>query len=213
MKINENDQQTRRKEPDDLSLEYVDSSISYKKGLVEELSSKTGQCPKVDQKGRSECPFAEDLYAEKEDVTEKVEKELQKLQRYLMLVEQEIARCSANLEQISADAGSLNIEQAKERYAAAKWSQESQYNKAVEQRNALIDLIARTEKTLAMARSKKFPGRKPQKGFRFPAGGSEGWEATRSANGEAHETPPDRTSLKTEIESLISVGPLGRKDI
>jgi hypothetical protein len=212
MKINENEQQPRSRAQDDLNLKDVNSYIYYMKGLAKDLLSKINSLPNVDKDGNSECPFAEDLYAQKDEFMEKVEQESQKMYRYLSLVEHEITRCRANLERISADAGSLNFDEAKKKYEAAMRSQESEYNEVIGKRKALIDLIKMVEETLSMARSKMFPGRKPQKGFRFPAGRSEGWEATQSASGEAYETTPGRPSLKNEIDNLISVGPLGRKD-
>ena len=211
MKSNENDHQGKPNEQDDLSLKDVDSFVHYMKGLVEELFSKIRVLPKVDQEGNSECPFAEDLYAQKDESMEKVEKESQKLPRYLGLVEKEIARCSANLEQISADRSSLNLEEAKEKYNVAKRSQESQYNSAIQQRKALVDLISRTEQALAMARSKEFPGRKPQKSFRPPAGRLGGW-GTSGSTDQASKGSSPRPSLETEIDTLISLGPLGRRD-
>jgi hypothetical protein len=208
MRFNANNQQTRPKEVDGLSLKDVDSFIHYMNGLLEELTSKVRALPKVDQEGNSECPFAEDLYAQKDECMEKVEQESQKLQPYLVLVEEEIARCRANLGRISSDASSLNLDEAKERYDAAKRSQESQYNNALRQRKALTDLVSRTKETLALAQSRAFPGRKPPKSSRPPAGAFGGWGGTGSRNG-ASKVPPGRPSLKNEIDSLISLGPLG----
>lgn len=173
MRFNANDVQTRPKEVDGLSLKDVDSFIHYMNGLLEELTSKVRVLPKVDQEGNSECPFAEELYAQKDECMEKVERESHKLQHYLVLVEEEIARCRANLERISADASSLTLKEPKERYAVAKRSQESQYNSAVRQRKALLDLIFKTEEVLALARSKSFPGRKP------PKSSTSGWRVRR----------------------------------
>jgi len=211
MRLNANDQQTRPKEVGGLSLKDVDSFIHYMNGLLEELSSKVGALPKVDQEGNSECPFAEELYVQKDECMEKVERESQKLQHYLVLVEEEVARCRSNLERISADASSLNLDEAKERYDAAKRSQESQYNNVLRQRKALTDLASRTQKMLALARSKAFPGRNPQKSFRAPAGAFGGWGATGSPSGTS-DGIPGRPLFKNEIDSLISLGPLGNKN-
>jgi chromosome segregation ATPase len=208
MQSNENMNQGNPKRQEDLSLNDVDSFISYMNRLLEELSSKVQVCPKVDQEGNSECPFAEDLYAKKEEFSEKVEKESKKIQRYLQAVEQEIDRCSNNLERISADSRSLNGDEAKEKYAIAKRAQEAEYNKAIQQRRALTELISKTEKVLGLARAKTFPGRKPQKSFRPPLGALEGSEAPRFINGVTAARP----SFKNEVDRLISLGPIGRKD-
>jgi len=212
MNFNENIYQAKPKREEDLSLKDVDSFISHVKRLLEELWSKVKVCPKVDQEGNSECPFAEDLYAEKEEFTEKVEKESKKLQPYLRVVEQEIERCSNNLDQLSADSSSLNLDEAKERYAVAKRAQESQYNKALQQRKGLTDLISKTEKIVALARAKTFPGRKPQKSFRPPAGALGGWGANGLTTEATAKATASRPSSNSEIDSLISLGPLGRED-
>jgi chromosome segregation ATPase len=211
MTINENDQQTHPREHNNFSLEHVDSSTSTGKQLVEELSSKTRELPKVEEDGSSECPFAEALYAQKDESIEKVEKELQELHGYLSLVEQEIARCEGNLQRINADAGSLNLDEAKDKYRVAIRSQESEYNNAVRQRKALIDLIARAEEALALARAKAFPGRKPQKNYRLAPGTFGGWGATDSASRPSN-ADPGLPSFKDEIDDLISLGPLGKED-
>jgi septal ring factor EnvC (AmiA/AmiB activator) len=208
MPSNENMNQGKTKRQEDFSLKDVDSFISYMNRLLEQLLSKAQVCPKVDQEGNSECPFAEDLYAEKEEFSEKVEKESKKIQRFLQVVDQEIDRCSNNLERISADSRSLNSDEAKEKYAIAQRAQEAEYKKAIQQRRALTELISKTEKVLALARAKTFPGRKPQKSFRPPAGALGGWGGNSSMNGATAARP----SFKTEIDRLISLGPLGRKD-
>jgi hypothetical protein len=212
MKNNENSDKSRPKGQDELSLKDIDSYIHYMHGLLDELETKFKILPKVDQEGNSECPFAEDLYAEKEEFLEKVEKESRKIQGYLRLVEQEIARCRGNLGKIRSDARSLHLDEAKEKYDAAKRAQETQYKKAIQQRTALMDLTSRTAKVLALARSKTFPGRKPQKGFRPPAGALGGWRPNGSIKEATDKPPASRPSFESEIDDLISLGPLGRKE-
>jgi len=211
MQFNVQDQQRQPKGGADLSLEYLDSFLSYMPERLDELLGAVKLCPKVNEDGSSECPFAEVLYAQKDELAEKVEEEAKKIQPYLRLVEKEIARCRENLEQISAGARSLNREEAKERYAIAKRAQESQYNKAIQQRKRLLDLISRTGKILALARSKNFPGRKPQI-FRPPAGALDGWGPTGSANEATGKFPVAQPPSNTEIDRLISLGPLGKEE-
>ena len=163
-------------------------------GLLEELFSMATQVPKVKKSGYSECPFAEDLYAYKEQAAAKVIEESKKLQPYLGLVEEEIARCRQNVDQLRTDADTLNLDEPKRRFAAAKQSQESRYNKAINQRKALIDLISRTEELLKLAKTEEWPGGKPKESFRPPALGG---RTTGS-------------SFNNEINSLISLGPLRR---
>lgn len=213
MKFKENDHQILPKERNGLSLSDVDSFFNYMNGLREELESKVKRLPEVDQEGNSECEFAEALYAEKEAFAEKVEEESQKLKPYLEIVQGEIERCLINLAQINTDGNSLFLDQAKENYDRAKRAQELQYEKVIRQRESLIGLIAWVAKTLAEARSKKFPGRKPQKIFRPPLGVLDGWGKIGSANEVASKNLIAQPSFKPEIESLISLGPLGKKNV
>jgi hypothetical protein len=196
---------------DDLNIENIDSTISYMKSLVEGLLNAISVLPKVDEEGNSECPFAEDLYAQKEEAAEKVEAELPKLRGYVGVVEQEIARCEANLQEINADSGSLNLPEAKGKYNEAVRAQETQYKKAIGQRKALTDTISRAEEALSLSRSKAFPVRKPQKSYHPPVGGF-GGGGTPWSTDIADRAFQGRPSFKREMDNLISLGPLGRKD-
>jgi len=212
MQFNGLEQQRQPRGSEEFHLEHLDSFIHNMGKILDELREAVRILPKVDQDGSSECSFAEDLYAEKDEFIEKIEKESKKIQPYLRLAEKEIARCRGNLDRINADAKSLNRDEAKERYASAKRAQESQYNKAIQQRKGLMDLISRTEKTLALARSKNFPGRKPRKVFRPPAGALGSWGATVSANEATGKVPAPNPQSNAEIDRLISLGPLGREE-
>jgi hypothetical protein len=196
---------------EEFSLSGVDPFIDNMNRLFEELRNKVKSLPQVDQEGHSECPFAEYLYAEKEKLTERVEKESKKLRPYLEVVEREIERCVSNLAQINADANSLFLDQAREEYARAKHAQELQYEKAVQQRGKLIGLIECAAKILAEARSKKFPTKKPGDSFQSPLGVFEG-KGIGSIGETAGKTFSVQPSFKSEIDNLISLGPLGKRN-
>jgi uncharacterized phage infection (PIP) family protein YhgE len=211
MQFKDDNYQGRPKTQDDLTMKDLNSFIYLLKQLVEQLSSATSMLPKVDEAGNSECPFAEKLYAQKDECMEKLEKELQKLPRYHAFLGKEIARCRSNLDQISKGASSLNRYETKEKFEAAKRSQQAEYNDAIRKRKDLTDLNSRAEKMLALAGSKAFPGGKPQKGYRVPAEAFGGGEATGSSY-RPSVASPGRPSVQNEIDSLISSGPLGRKE-
>ena len=196
---------------DDLSIENVDSAIYHMKSLVQDLSNAISVLPKVDEEGNSECPFAETLYAQKDEAAEKVAVELPKLYRCVGVAEREIARCEANLQKINADSGSLNVPEAKEKYNEAIRAQEAQYKKAVERRKALMDTISMAEKGLSVALSKAFPWRKPQKTY-YPPGGAFGGGGPAGSSAGVPKAFHGGPAFKGEIDNLISLGPLGRKD-
>ena len=205
----------RAKGSKDLKLEDVDSFISTMENLLGKLSEKTEQLPKVDKTGYSECPFAEDLYAYKEESYEKVVEESKKSQPYLSLVEEEIGRCRKNIEHLRLDASSLNLEEAKSRYAGAEQSQKSQYNKAVNQKKRLIDVIKKTSELISTAKKKKWPLERPKQQRYLDPAAAHGDAINRGNAGapRSQATTPSqatRPNFIGEIDDLISMGPLGR---
>ena len=214
MKSHGNSHQGQPNKYDELRVKDVSSFMNYMAGLLETLATKINVLPTVDEEGNSECPFAEDLYAAKEEAVTKVSEELNKASHYIGLLDQEVARLHGNLARISADASSLNSAEAKERYLYAKRSLEQHIEKNLKQREELMDLISKAEKLLGLARSKKFPGKEPRKKFHAPpalGAGPIGSGAT-GMQGKPSLTPPSpRPSFETEVDSLISLGPIGKK--
>ena len=213
MESNKISQYELSKELEELNVKDVDSFIKFLSGDIEELVKKAGMCPEVDKEGRSECPFADDLYAQKEEMEKKVVNGLNKLRRYMELVDREIERFYRNLNQILADNNALHFKQAKEKYTDAMKAIEFQLEKFKQRRKALLDLSSKAEKALNFARSKKWPLGKPQEKFRppsFMAGGP-----TRTTT-SGYQSPSPVTfltpwpSVKSEIKSLMSLGPLSR---
>ena len=189
-----------------ISLEQVGSFISNMNQLLKKLKSATEELPKVDSQGHSECDFAEQLYYQKDEAAQKVEAESKKLQPYLEFVEQEVARCSRNLEEIRKDARSLNRHETKEKYDIARRAQENQYNEVIKKRNALVELLSRTATILGLARSKEFPGgRKPQQRYRLP--GILGGPGTTGSETGVFKPLPGSPSFNNGINGLISLGP------
>ena len=68
MKSRSTSPQGRPDKTRDLSLKNLDSFMHHMNGLLKKLVDKVNVLPRVDDKGGSECPFAEDLYAEKEEI-------------------------------------------------------------------------------------------------------------------------------------------------
>jgi len=128
-----------------LHVKDLKSAMAALEGDLEHLQQKYKVLPKVEEDGSSECPFAEDLYAAKEEAVEKVNDRLQEVRGYLPVIEREIARCSKNLNTISSDQQKLHDENAKEKYQNALHAKQHQYGKAVDQRKALLEMIKRAE--------------------------------------------------------------------
>ena len=198
-----------------LRFKDIDSFMEFLEKSLKNLQAVTKLLPKVDEKGSSECPFAESLYAQKEKAEEKVIEELKNASGYLDLVKGEITMWRRNLTQIIADADALNLPQAREEYNKAKESTNIQIEKNVKLQEKLLDLISKAEEHLQLAQEKKWPLGKPKEGFsQVPIlGGGLGNVGSTEFNGQAPVVPmSQRPALNTEIDSLMSLGRLGNKD-
>lgn len=206
----------KAKEFADLDLKDIDSYMNSLGKLLETLRSKINELPKVDDKGRSECPFAENLYAQKEQAASNLIEKLKKASRYLALLEQEISRLRHNLAQIQSDTGALHLADAKKKYITAKRSEHTQIEKSIHRKMRLSDVIVRAEKLIQLAHKKKWPGQKPKERFGpppFTAGAPTGVGDTGFQNAIPDRALPPSLALKTEIDSLMDLGPLGKKNI
>lgn len=212
MKSDETEHHHRSEEFKSLEMRDVNSMISHMPKLLEELKSKIDILPNVDKEGRSECPFAEDLYFEKEEVVEKVAAELRKLRKCIPVVDEEISTRRKSLATIRADARSLRLVKAREEYIHAEEGQVFQIKEKTKLRERLIDLISQTEDMLKLAQTKKWPLGEPQEKLRPPAlsGGPVGLGSIGSLSPPPSTAVPPGPSLKSELDSLISLGPIGK---
>ena len=214
MESNRKVQQERSEEHSEVKLEDVDSFIEYMEGLLEELWGKINQLPEVDQNGHSDCHFAEELYAYKEEAAAIVAEESKKLQVYLELVKKEIDRCHHNIDQLRTDRSSLNFDEAKKRYDAAKKAEEKQLNKAILQKKKLIDLIKKAEELLSLAKEKNWPLGEPKRQDSFnPEAVLQGvLDGTLPGlgNRERVALPASRPAFHKEVNDLMSIAFTGK---
>lgn len=196
------------------NLQDLKSAMASLESALEQLKTKVRTLPRVESDGSSECPFAANLYIDKEEATEKVNQRLQEVRGYLPLLEREIARCSHNLSTISADKGNLHDEKAIEQYQAALHAQQHHYQKAIDQKMTLLDLIKRVEQLLKGAEAKKYPGSTPERKFQPPpavlGGPAAPGRALPSLNPMPEPTPSPALP-RSELGNLLSLGPLPGK--
>ena len=105
-------------------LRLLSSTLDHAGKRIDELDTKVGILPKVDEQGRSDCPSAEHLYAEKQEAEETLEGKVEELRACMAAVQRELGRCEQNRAQIAADAGGLHLDQAREKsdFAASERS-------------------------------------------------------------------------------------------
>ena len=196
----------------EVKTKMIDSSIINMEDLLNKLSVKVEHLPKVNKKDSLKDDTVENLYAEKEEAVDTVVKELNRLQGFGGIVDKKIARCAGNLNQLGKDANSLHLGEAKERYKFAKLSQEFNHKKAIQQKKDLQNVVSWAKKVLDLARSKKYPGRKPKKKFQPPP---EFFAALAGVRPTVPQNPVQASpfasmpSPNSEMNNLISLGPLG----
>jgi chromosome segregation ATPase len=168
---------------------------------TQNLESAVTSLPHIDEQGRSECPFAETLYAQKEEHEAKVTKDVNQMIRYRRALEHEVARCQHNLARIQADSARLNHDKPRAAYSEAAEAAERACRAAIEDRDAVSVALARASAVLEVSRRRKFPGREPQRQQAFPAAGP------GAAQGPGARIPSG--GLGGELSGLLSIGPLG----
>jgi len=164
---------------------------------ISELEAKLSTLPTIDDKGGSECPFAEDLYAQAEEAEENLTRLLPILQGFISALDHEVSRCKNNLDLIRSGASNLANPEAKRRMEAAERTQKQEYLKAVENRKTADYLLKRANVVLKRAKSKKYPGRKPERQSPFTKTSAEASDADRDEG---------RQPLEKELEGVLSVG-------
>lgn len=186
--------------------EEVNSLLSGTEELLNTLRNRLA-LPRVEPDGSSECAFAENMYAEKEECEAKVNGRLNTLRDCLVSLDGGIQRCRHNLSTISGGATKMHIAEAARGYANAYNAQGMQHQKAVELRKRVWAMIQKVEAALQKSRGKQYPGKKPEKSFRppmpMPVSASSFPETSRICPSSG-----EMDSLKRELGSLLSLSPL-----
>jgi len=189
-----------------LDLNGLGSFISFLSELIEKLNTCVRVLPDVDNKGKSECPFSEQLYHQKEEAEEKLNEYLKKASKYMGLLSSEISKSHQTLRRVESDRSSLNYPQAKEKYEFAIHAQKQNIKKNMDQLQKLEDIISKASKCLQNSKSKQWPLGKPKnKDFGSPLNA----HSPKGLSVSNFKGP----SVNTEANSLISLGPLGGKHI
>lgn len=164
------------------------------------LESAMNSLPHVDNQARSECPFAEELYAQKEELERQVTEDVGRLLGYMRAIDHDIARCRNNLARIRADSAKLNRDEVRDCFSAAEEAAQRKCREALQDKDAISIVLARAEAVLKVSRTRKFPGREPQRQFPFP-----GPDTPVPALPGSRVTGGD---ISEELDGLLSIGPL-----
>ena len=146
-----------------ITIAEIEAFLQKAAKCVEELLRAASQLPKVDENGSSECPFAEELYAKKEEAQKKVQQCLPQLNIYRGWVGQEINRCKKNLVVISAHQDMLNRDRPRRYFSQAETKLAALYKKLLTLREKIDQMIKKIQEALREAAQKQYPGKIPQK--------------------------------------------------
>jgi len=174
------------------------ASISSK---VKELESVTSSLPYVNADGSSECPWAESLYARKEELEGKVRGDIHHLADYLMQLDADLLRCLERLKKIQADYAKLNHQTPQHHYAEAVRREQDQCQHVQDDRDAVSVVLTRAKAVLAMSRRRKYPGKKPQQQFPMPTG----TPGVVTASPQGPSSAPVGGGVDSEIGGLMSL--------
>ena len=190
--------------PSKMALEAELACISKE---INDLEVAISSLPYVNEDGESECSFAENLWAQKEELQEKVSGKLGVLSNHLMQLDAKRLSCIKELGKIQEDYEKLNIKETSDHYAEAVLRLTDDCRLFEEMKDAVTAVLVRARAVLKRSEGRKFPGRKPQQ-FSFPVG--------PSGPSSAHSPSPGSSSkpggLGNEVTGLMSLGPLGQTE-
>lgn len=163
-------------------------------GHIQNLMRKLDILPNVDASGNSECPFAEDLFAQKEEAVAELEADLKELRGIEQLLNDELGVCQRNLDQVGADRGGLNTGPAQGAYDLTTEKLTEQAKGLRRRRDTVVMLMDLVSVALKRAGLIRFPGRAPRQSLGAPGLGGIGPSLT---------LPP----MSPLVGGLIDAGP------
>lgn len=148
---------------DPISLPDIEDYIPIARTCADAALLAIRQLPKVDKDGNSECPFAEELYARKEEAVEQVKSCLRKLYEYANWIEEQLGRCRQNASILSSGKDSLHTERPQITLSEAE-QQQLAFCKRLESVAEKIEQTCRElEDAIREASQKEYPTGKPSK--------------------------------------------------
>lgn len=181
-----------------VNIDEVEAYIQSALARAEDLFQAVHSLPNVDEQGDSECPFAEELYAKKEECQKEVQGCLSRLQGHLSAVEEAIARINGDQELVSAHGAQLHGDRAKGHFSQAEGELGALCKRYEKLRDRIEETIERIEEILAEAATKQFPGRQPR---RWPGGGGKGPNPPGEPTGQG----PGGSGADQELEALFEL--------
>ena len=146
----------------EMCIADVEMHLSYAKSCIQELQCAVRRLPKVDKDGSSECPFAEDIYANKEDAQKQAVHCQSQLDKSLQWIEGQIHSCSNDLAVITAHESQLHKDRPRSHFSDAEAKLAAYYNRLVKLKETVKDAFKEVQEAIIQASQKQYPGKIPQ---------------------------------------------------
>ncbi|MCY2928058.1 MAG: hypothetical protein NTV86_00915 [Planctomycetota bacterium] len=146
-----------------ISLSDVESHLRAARSSVEDLLRAVRSLPDVDEEGHSECHFAEELFAAKEEREVEVRGLLSRLQQDQSDVQWLMKACKNDMVVVAAQEDKLHGDRAREHFSEAQVKLAAKYRCYRQLLKKIKTAIRLLGEALHEASAKKFPGKIPQK--------------------------------------------------
>ncbi len=146
---------------ENVNLKEAEKGLESTKKCMEDLDRSVHSLPSVDEDGNSECPFAEELYAQKEELQKTLEARLKDLFEMMKAVDAEIQRCRKNLAVVTAHHDSIHGEKVRDKYSDEEFKLAERIKQLTEIREQIQKAIKAVQKALAESKARYYPGTKP----------------------------------------------------
>ena len=155
--------ETKKPTEENITIPEIEQFLQFCAQCIEQLLLAVRQQPIVDKEGSSECPFAEELYAKKEEAQEKVSQCLKQLDKYSCWLTKEIGRCKNNMTVISAHQDKLNNDRPRKYFSDAEARLAALYKKLIRLLEKVKEMFIKAQEAIREAAQKQYPGKIPKK--------------------------------------------------
>jgi len=126
-------------------------------GCIDALVKAMDILPRIHKDGSSECPFAEEFHADKEEIQRELQSLAGQLHKHYESASEELKRCKHNRNVISDDGGRLYGPAAKNAYDRAQKASEEQAEQHRRLQKRIVQKQATVRKVLEHARTITYP--------------------------------------------------------
>jgi hypothetical protein len=187
----------------EVHIEQVEQFVASAKPKAEELHRATERLPHVNEDGSSDCEFAEQMYAEHEELRTTVQDLLAEAHKYLTAVEDQITKLGRNLVVISAHEDRIHRDAPRAQFSEAEAQVAALYKRFRQAKSQIVETMKYIDQVLQQAATKQFPGRIPYK-----------WPGLQPGIPDRPSTPEPNVPANAdeELKALFAMDCPDRKD-